>query len=180
MPPGASAPGGHSTVARPRWPMLCLAIPPTAPLLEMTLFGGTFQADGPLAMALAGAPIEARTVMPDRSERALRLPSSFSLRDGEQLVLGHMHSGARTYLAVRGGWQTPPVLGSRSSEQALRAGEQLPSASSSDLSRHLAGASWQPASSCAVPDRRRPGCPIKSRAERCILGEPAISGRNAA
>ena len=116
-------------------------------LLEMTLFGGTFQAEGPLAMALAGAPIEARTVMADRPDRVLRVPSSFSLRDGEQLVLGHMHSGARTYLAVRGGWQTPSVLGSRSSEQALRAGEQLPSASSSELSRHLAGESWQPASS---------------------------------
>jgi 5-oxoprolinase (ATP-hydrolysing) subunit C len=114
-------------------------------LLEMTLVGGTFQADGPLAMALAGAPIEARIVMPDRSDRALRLPSSFSLRDGEQLVLGHTHSGARTYLAVRGGWQTPPVLGSRSSEQALRAGEQLPAALSSVLSRHLADRSWQPA-----------------------------------
>jgi biotin-dependent carboxylase-like uncharacterized protein len=132
-------------------------------LLEMTLVGGTFQADGPLAMALAGAPIEARTVMPDRSDRALRLPSSFSLRDGEQLVLGHTQSGARTYLAVRGGWQTPPVLGSRSSEQVLRAGEQLPAASSYVPSRHLADLSWQPAA--GVPFRIVGGPDARSNPE---------------
>jgi allophanate hydrolase subunit 2 len=34
------------------------------------------------------------------------------------------------------------VLGSRSSEQTLRAGEQLPAAASSVLSRHLADQSW--------------------------------------
>jgi biotin-dependent carboxylase-like uncharacterized protein len=114
-------------------------------VLEMTLVGGVFQAEGSLAMALAGAPIEAKIVATDRSERALRVPSSFSLRGEEQLVLGHTASGARTYLGVRGGWQTAPVLGSRSSEQPLRAGEHLPAvgATASLLSRHLSEPAWQ-------------------------------------
>jgi 5-oxoprolinase (ATP-hydrolysing) subunit C len=132
-------------------------------VLEMTLVCGTFRADGPLAMALAGAPIEARTVMPDRSDCALRLPSSFSLRDGEQLVLGHTHSGARTYLAVRGGWQTAAVLGSRSSEQPLRTGERLPAASSSVPSRYLADLSWQ--SPSAAPFRIVGGPDARSNPE---------------
>jgi biotin-dependent carboxylase-like uncharacterized protein len=132
-------------------------------VLEMTLVGGAFQAVGPLAMALAGAPIEARTIVRDRSDRALRLPSSFTLRDGERLVLGHTRSGARTYLAVRGGWLTPPVLGSRSSEQALRAGDQLPAASSSVFSRHPAELSWQ--SAAAVPFRIVPGPDARSNPE---------------
>ena len=128
-------------------------------VLEMTLAGGTYQADCPLAMALAGAPIEARIVQTDGSELSLRVPASFSLRDGERLVLGHTSSGARTYLAVRGGWQTTPVLGSRSSEQPLRAGESLPAASSNAPSRHLADHSWQPATAApfrvvAGPDAR--------------------------
>jgi biotin-dependent carboxylase-like uncharacterized protein len=128
-------------------------------VLEMTLVGGTYRARGPLAMALAGAPMEARIVQVDGSEHALRLPSSFSLRDGEQLVLGHTPSGARTYLAVCAGWDTTPVLGSRSSEQPVRAGEQLPAAPSSALSHHLADPAWLPPAAApfrivAGPDAR--------------------------
>jgi biotin-dependent carboxylase-like uncharacterized protein len=111
-------------------------------VLEMTLVGGTFQAESSLALALAGAPMEARIVLPDRSEHALRLPTSFSLRDGDRLILGHTLLGARTYLAVKGGWRTSPILGSRSSEQPIRAGQHLPAASASILSRHLSEPAW--------------------------------------
>jgi 5-oxoprolinase (ATP-hydrolysing) subunit C len=120
-------------------------------VLEMTLLGGTFQAEGTLAMALAGAPMEAMIVLSDRTEHSLRLPSSFSLRDGERLILGHTTSGARTYLAVKGGWQTSPSLGSRSSEQSIRAGQQLPAATAKILSRHLNEPVWQ--SPVAAPFR---------------------------
>jgi biotin-dependent carboxylase-like uncharacterized protein len=128
-------------------------------VLEMTLVGGIYQADQPLAMALAGGLIEAEIVMPDRSERAVRGQRSFALREGEQLVLGHTLAGARAYLAVRGGWQTATVLGSRSSEEPLRAGERLPAERSSVLSRQLADQSWQPAAGAPIrivagPDAR--------------------------
>jgi biotin-dependent carboxylase-like uncharacterized protein len=114
-------------------------------VLEMTLLGGTYEANRPLAMALAGAPIEARILAADQPEHSLYIPSSFSLREGDRLVLGHTIAGARTYLAVKGGWCTTPVLGSRSGEVRLRAGEYLPAAaaSASVLSRHLGDAPWQ-------------------------------------
>jgi 5-oxoprolinase (ATP-hydrolysing) subunit C len=136
---------------------------PDCALLEMTLVGGAYRAEGPLAMALAGAPIPARIVEADRSEHSLRLPSSFSVRDGAQLVLGQTISGARTYLAVRGGWQTTPVLGSRSSEQPLRAGEQLSAAPSSVLSRHLTDPTWQ--LKAAAPFRIVAGPDARSNSE---------------
>ena len=117
----------------------------------MTLAGGTFQAEGPLGLALAAAPIEARIALPDRREQPLRVPASFSVCDGARLVLGQTTVGARTYLAVRGGWQTTPLLGSRSTEQSLRAGERIPAASSRVLSRHVTDPPWQEAA--AVPFR---------------------------
>jgi 5-oxoprolinase (ATP-hydrolysing) subunit C len=111
-------------------------------VLELTLIGGVYRADGPLAMAMAGAPTEARVVAPDGSERDLDIPLSFSLRAGERLVLGRAIEGARTYLAVRGGWRTRPRLGSRSSEERLRAGEALPAEPGSIATRRPAGPSW--------------------------------------
>ena len=114
-------------------------------VLEMTLVGGTYQADGPLAMALAGAPIDARIVEADGSEHPVRFPGSFAVRDAAKLVLGHTTLGARTYLAVRGGWQTPLVLGSRSWERPVRAGEHIPAVNASVPSRHLSDPAWQPA-----------------------------------
>jgi 5-oxoprolinase (ATP-hydrolysing) subunit C len=117
---------------------------PDCAVLEMTLVGGAYRAEGPLAMALAGAPIEARIVKADQEERPLRVPSSFSLGHGDRIVLGQTISGARTYLAVTGGFCTPPVLGSRSSEVPVQAGEHVSAAAASVLSRHLLDTPWQP------------------------------------
>lgn len=57
-------------------------------------------------------------------------------------MLGQMTSGARTYLAVKAGWETPLILGSRSSEQPLQAGVQLPAAPSAVPSRYLPDPQW--------------------------------------
>jgi len=113
-------------------------------VLELTLVGGAYRALGPLALALAGAPMEAKVLGPNDEERSLQLPLSFSLQDGERLVLGRTLSGARTYLAVRGGWQTPLRLSSRSTEERLRSGEVLPAEAGSILTRHTtAEAAWK-------------------------------------
>ena len=95
-------------------------------VLELTLVGGTFEAQFPLAIALAGAPMRAAIVRRDGRECPLAIPQSAPLGAGDRLILGTAAVGARTYLAVRGGWQTPLVLGSRSSEDRLRAGDVLP------------------------------------------------------
>ena len=118
--------------------------PPDCAVLELTLIGGSYRADGPLALAMAGAPMEARILAADGSERDLHVPQSWSLREGERLILGRALEGARTYLAVRGGWQTRLRLGSRSSEERLRAGEVLPADPGSIPTRRPAGPSWTP------------------------------------
>ena len=55
-----------------------------------------------------------------------------ALDDGDTLVLGAPHAGVRSYVAVRGGWQVTPVLGSCATDtlahigpDALQAGQRL-------------------------------------------------------
>lgn len=115
---------------------------PDAAVLELTLRGGTFEARESLGMALAGAPIEAAVRNPAGHLRQLRSSSSFSIRAGDRLVLGRMTQGARAYLAVKHGFQTPLALGSRSTEEPLRQGDILPARSSTHPSRFLVEPAW--------------------------------------
>jgi biotin-dependent carboxylase-like uncharacterized protein len=140
VPPGGAFDRGSAGLAN-----ALVGNPPDGSVLELTLIGGVYQADGPLAVAMAGAPMEARVVAADGSERVLHIPSSSTLHAGERLILGRAAEGARTYLAVRGGWQTRVHLGSRSSEERLRAGEVLSAEPGSIPTRHPAGLHWAPA-----------------------------------
>jgi allophanate hydrolase subunit 2 len=70
--------------------------------------------------------MEATVIDPSGARRPLDMPLSWSMQPGERVVLGRAIEGARAYLAVRGGWRTPIRLGSRSSEERLRAGDVLP------------------------------------------------------
>jgi 5-oxoprolinase (ATP-hydrolysing) subunit C len=123
---------------------------PDAAVLELTLRGGTFEATGDLGMAVAGAPVEAVATGTDGRHRALRLPSSFSLRAGDRLVLGRMAQGARAYLAVKHGFQTVPRLGSRSTEEPLKKGDVLPTTPSTHPTRRLVEPAWSDPTAKAV------------------------------
>ena len=112
--------------------------------LEMTLVGGTYRAGTPLAIALAGAPMSAVIRGPSGPGRPLGIPLSTTLQAGDELVLGGSPLGARAYLAVRGGWQTPTVLGSRSSERRLEAGYVLVAGPSTTPTRRPVGWPWDP------------------------------------
>lgn len=94
--------------------------------IELLLFGGTFRAELPLALALAGAPMPVRVRRASGDDRHFKPPVAFGLEPGDILELGGTPIGARAYLAVRGGWRTPNVLGSRSTEHPLRPGEAIP------------------------------------------------------
>jgi 5-oxoprolinase (ATP-hydrolysing) subunit C len=120
-----------------------LGNPSGCAVLEFTLVGGTYQADDTMALALAGAPIEARIVGPNSSDHSVQVPSSFSLRAGERLCLGRNLSGTRTYLAVKSGWQTNAQLGSRSTEQRLQSGDILPAEPGTIPARRLGEPRWQ-------------------------------------
>jgi 5-oxoprolinase (ATP-hydrolysing) subunit C len=98
--------------------------------LEITLQGPTLRLREPARIALTGASIAARwngVALP--TGRPVELPPG-------DLKLGGMRHGARSWLAVAGGFDVPRVMGSRSTDlrggfgglegRALRAGDRLP------------------------------------------------------
>lgn len=105
-----------------------------AAVLELTLHGPTLRLQRPLRVALCGASVAAyfesdgeRHAVP--GGRPVELPAGV-------LHLGALRDGARAWLAVAGGLDVPPVLGSRSTDlrggfgglqgRALRGGDVLP------------------------------------------------------
>ncbi|WP_122261349.1 biotin-dependent carboxyltransferase family protein [Ornithinimicrobium cerasi] len=95
---------------------------PTLATLEVTLGGLVLTADGDVVVATTGA-------------RCPGVPhlGPFSLGPGEELRLGIPAAGLRTYVAVRGGIDVEPVLGSRSTDvlaglgpPVVAAGDRLP------------------------------------------------------
>jgi biotin-dependent carboxylase-like uncharacterized protein len=98
--------------------------------LEITLAGPTLRFQRDAVIALTGAVIEARA-----DGQALPPWTSCFLPAGTQLRLGGMRHGCRSYLAVRGGFDAAPVLGSRSTDlhahigplegRALQAGDVI-------------------------------------------------------
>lgn len=106
--------------------------PPGTAAIEVTLLGGTWEvgADS-IRLAAAGADvsltIDGRPVAPGRAH---------TLRRGQRLALSATANAARGYLAVAGGFDCPPMLGSRSTHLRshlggidggpIRAGQELP------------------------------------------------------
>jgi 5-oxoprolinase (ATP-hydrolysing) subunit C len=120
---------------------------PGCAVIELTLFGGTYEARIPLAVALAGASMTAAIARAGGPTCPLVVPQSVALAPGDRLILGGAAVGARTYLAVKGGWLTRPTLGSRSREESLKPGDVLDAEPGAIPVRRLAEPGWGP------PDR---------------------------
>jgi biotin-dependent carboxylase-like uncharacterized protein len=84
---------------------------PEAATLEVTAGGLRLRADRTVLVAVTGAPT-ALTV----DGRPAPLSAPVTVRSGAELALGVPPLGLRSYLAVRGGVDVPPVLGSRSTD----------------------------------------------------------------
>ena len=110
---------------------LLLGNHPMAAALEITLLGPELVADGDVTCAIAGAEIEVTldgALVP--RHQPFRVPSASRLRCGAR------GRGTRLTLAVQGGFDVPPTLGSRATHlvshmgpfggRALRAGDVLP------------------------------------------------------
>lgn len=105
--------------------------PPDAATLEITLLGPELIVDADTTIAIAGAHFEVSC-----DERPVPLNASMSIRKGQRVKFGRIIQGARAYLAVAGGMQTDPVLGSRATHlvsrmggfqgRALAAGDRVP------------------------------------------------------
>jgi biotin-dependent carboxylase-like uncharacterized protein len=102
-----------------------------AATLEVTLLGPELICEAATTMAIAGAQFEVTC-----DDHPVAIGSSFAVARGQRLRFGRIIQGARAYLAVAGGIQTPPVLGSRATHlvshmgglqgRALAAGDELP------------------------------------------------------
>lgn len=79
--------------------------------LEITLFGPTLRFHIDAWIAVTGAPIPFRI---DGADQPTWAPVFVAA--GSMVELGAMRSGCRSHLAVRGGFHTAPVLGSRSTD----------------------------------------------------------------
>jgi biotin-dependent carboxylase-like uncharacterized protein len=79
--------------------------------IEVVLGGFAVRTDHPLLVALTGATCPVRV-----AGRSRGMYGPVQLADGDRLELGSPTAGLRTYLAVRGGVEVLPVLGSRSTD----------------------------------------------------------------
>lgn len=112
--------------------------------LECTLTGPSLRFEQAAVIALTGAPITASV-----GQRTLPMWTTCHLPAGSVLHLGGMAIGCRSYLAVRGGFDIPAMLGSRSSDlhahigfaqgRALRSGDLLPVGQAAPMSGSSGG-----------------------------------------
>jgi biotin-dependent carboxylase-like uncharacterized protein len=131
------------------WANRLLDNPPAAAALEITAGGVAFEVLAPTLLALTGADLGALL-----DDEPLPLWTALFVRAGSQIRLsGRQQSwGARTYLAVAGGFDVPLILGSRSTYlprgfggfngRSLRPGDVLSAASGDREPLRLAGRSW--------------------------------------
>ena len=130
-----------------------------AAVLEAVFMGPTLAFGEDTTVAVTGADIP---VLVDGNEQGGW--TSFAVRKGQTLSFGYLKSGARLYIAVAGGIDVPPALGSRSTYtigalggfkgRAIAAGDELP-----------VGAGRGAAAGRTVAEslRRRPGQPAELR-----------------
>lgn len=132
--------GGALDESALRWANLLVGNDPDAAALEITLLGPTFTIVGTqsLVLALTGADCDATL-----NGAAIAPWRSFRCAPGDIIAVAGCKTGARVYLAVNGGIDVPPALGSRSTDllsqlggfagRALRAGDRVPLCPPDDL-----------------------------------------------
>eukprot|EP00939_MAST-03C_sp_MAST-3C-sp1_P000737 g737.t1 len=102
--------------------------------LEIAMGGARMKCHAPCAVTLTGADCSAtlaRGLLPDAPAEKIRVNEVVHMRSGDELELGFAKDGARAYVCVQGGVDSPNVLGSRSTD--LRAGLGDPAIRGGDL-----------------------------------------------
>ena len=101
--------------------------------LEVTFGRLGVRFDSAALVAVTGAPAPIEVTGPDGDRRQPAAGTAFEVAAGSVLRLGAPRAGLRSYLAVDGGFDLRPVLGSRSADlrsglgpEPLRAGQRLP------------------------------------------------------
>ncbi|MFC5469071.1 5-oxoprolinase subunit PxpB [Cohnella suwonensis] len=122
--------GGAMDTASLRKANLLVGNDEGAAALELTLIGGAYVAERDIVVAICGGDLGASA---DGSKLPMNRP--VFLRQGTVLTFGTAASGCRAYVAVAGGIDVPPVLGSRATDaramigggrgRALQAGDRI-------------------------------------------------------
>ena len=117
--------------------------------LEMTIVGPTLRATASCLIAVAGADLSFRV-----NGRPLPLWMAIFVRRGWIIELGERKRGCRAYLAVAGGIDVPPIMGSKSTYlrggfggfqgRALRGGDIIPVGQTAFHLPSLAGKEFPP------------------------------------
>ncbi len=160
-----------------------LANPDGAATIEVALGGLAVRAlGGDLEIAVTGTDAS-----PEVDGRPVGLNSVRRLRDGQTVTLGAPIAGMRSYLAVRGGVETPEVLGSRSYDtlsgigpRPLRIGDVLPIGPNPDPQPHLelAPAPPPPTDPVALRVVRGPRADWLTDPDRLVREHWAVSDRS--
>jgi KipI family sensor histidine kinase inhibitor len=127
--------------------------------LELTLGRAELRFPAAARAAVTGAPAPVTVrARPDGEAREVPPGRAFGVPAGGLLRVGAPAAGLRSYLAVRGGVDVPPVLGSRSADlrsglgpPPLRPGDVLP------VGDPAAGAAAAAPEAATVPPAREPG-----------------------
>ena len=90
--------------------------PASAAVLENALGGLVLDARTEQVLAVAGASVLLTISRTDAAPRVVPTDAPFALHTGERLSLGAPLWGVRSYIAVRGGFNLPLTLGSRSTD----------------------------------------------------------------
>ncbi|RCS23089.1 allophanate hydrolase [Phyllobacterium salinisoli] len=90
--------------------------------LEITLGALSFRMRGRGVMAVAGAPTVMTIIDAEGKEIAAPHDQAVALDDGDMVTLQPPSAGLRSYLALRGGFDVPDVLGSASSDTLAQIG----------------------------------------------------------
>jgi biotin-dependent carboxylase-like uncharacterized protein len=110
---------------------LLVGNPDDAAVLEAAYLGPRLRFTEPAVVAVTGA-----TMPPTVNDEPVPQWESVEVAEGDVLAFGYLQAGARAYIAVSGGIDVPPVLGSRSTYalggfggfegRPVRAGDVLP------------------------------------------------------
>jgi len=93
---------------------------PNDAVLEITMNGPNLEFTEPTYMVLCGAPLEASL-----DGVALEMNQIYQVSEGAVFTSGHVREGLRTYLSVKGGFQSDLKLGSRSQFYPITPGNTL-------------------------------------------------------
>ena len=125
------SPGGAADIYAMKIANLLVGNFPGEGVVEMTLLGMTVRFDCDTAIALTGAPMK-----PLLNQAPIPMYETIPVHKGDILTCGMVLSGIRSYLAVSGGFDLPPVMGSLSTNlkcalggfegRSLQNGDQLP------------------------------------------------------